>query len=54
MTPLAFPRYLEALLADSPIYAEMEVLGEKIEELEAENRELKGKLKARNDDDSSQ
>ena len=31
----------------------MEVLGEKIDKLEAENRDLKRELKARRDDDSS-
>ena len=38
-------------IANAPISAEMEVLGEKIEKLEAENQDLKRELKARRDDD---
>ena len=41
-------------VADSQIRAEMEVLGERIEKLEAENQELKRELKAWKDGDHGQ
>ena len=41
-------------IADTETFAEMEVLGEKMEKLEAENQELKRELKALKDDNSGQ
>ena len=41
-------------VADFQFFAEMEVLGEKIEKLEAENQELKRQLQAVDDDNSEQ